>query len=299
MNSIIEVKNLRKYYGNIKAVDDITFSVKKGEIFSLLGPNGAGKTTTLEIIEGLRKKDEGEIIYFGKFNSPEDFYIKERIGVQLQNSAFMDNLTVYETLKMFSGLYKKSYDVDKLVSKMSLIEKKNSKVKELSGGQKQRLAIAVALVNDPEIVFLDEPTTGLDPQARHIIWDLIIELKKLGKTIILTTHYMEEAEYLSDSIHIIDRGKIIAKGTVEELIKSLKRKSIIIFQTENPDIFKKIFDGIIIDNRVEISSDDLEKTLFNIIDFSKKNNIPIDNITIRKPNLEDVFLSLTGHSLRE
>ncbi|MBM7558398.1 ABC transporter ATP-binding protein [Marinitoga litoralis] len=299
MNNIIEVKNLKKYYGNVKAVDGISFSVKKNEIFSLLGPNGAGKTTTLEIIEGLRKMDDGEIIYFDKYNSPEDFYIKERIGVQLQSSSFLDNLTVLETLKMFSGLYKKSYDVQKLISKFSLDEKKNSKVKELSGGQKQRLAIAVALVNDPEIVFLDEPTTGLDPQARHMIWDLILELKNEGKTIILTTHYMEEAEYLSDTIHIIDKGKIIAKGTVEELIRSLKKESVIIFQTNNPELFKSNFNGIILDDKIEISTNDLEKTLFEILEFSKKNEISVDNIVIRKPNLEDVFLSLTGHSLRE
>lgn len=299
MNNIIEVKNLKKYYGNVKAVDGISFSVKKNEIFSLLGPNGAGKTTTLEIIEGLRKMDDGEIIYFDKYNSPEDFYIKERIGVQLQSSSFLDNLTVLETLKMFSGLYKKSYDVQKLISKFSLDEKKNSKVKELSGGQKQRLAIAVALVNDPEIVFLDEPTTGLDPQARHMIWDLILELKNEGKSIILTTHYMEEAEYLSDTIHIIDKGKIIAKGTVEELIRSLKKESVIIFQTNNPELFKSNFNGIILDDKIEISTNDLEKTLFEILEFSKKNEISVDNIVIRKPNLEDVFLSLTGHSLRE
>jgi ABC-2 type transport system ATP-binding protein len=299
MNNIIEVKNLKKYYGNVKAVDGISFSVKKNEIFSLLGPNGAGKTTTLEIIEGLRKMDDGEIIYFDKYNSPEDFYIKERIGVQLQSSSFLDNLTVLETLKMFSGLYKNSYDVQKLISKFSLDEKKNSKVKELSGGQKQRLAIAVALVNDPEIVFLDEPTTGLDPQARHMIWDLILELKNEEKTIILTTHYMEEAEYLSDTIHIIDKGKIIAKGTVEELIRSLKKESVIIFQTNNPELFKSNFNGIILDDKIEISTNDLEKTLFEILEFSKKNEISVDNIVIRKPNLEDVFLSLTGHSLRE
>ncbi|WP_240739475.1 ABC transporter ATP-binding protein [Marinitoga lauensis] len=207
MQYAIKIENLKKYYGETKAVDGISFSVKEGEIFSLLGPNGAGKTTTLEIIEGLRKKDEGEIIYFGKYNSPENFYIKEKIGVQLQNSAFLDNLTVYETLKMFSGLYKNSLDVNELISKIFLDEKKKARVKELSGGQKQRLAIAVALVNDPAIVFLDEPTTGLDPQARRMIWDLILELKGNGKTIILTTHYMEEAEYLSDSIHIIDHGR--------------------------------------------------------------------------------------------
>ncbi|GAB6189391.1 ABC transporter ATP-binding protein [Marinitoga arctica] len=299
MGKIIEVQNLKKYYGKIKAVNDISFEVKKGEIFSLLGPNGAGKTTTLEIIEGLRKKDDGEIIYFEKYTSPDDFYIKERIGVQLQSSAFLENLTVIETLKMFSGLYKNSLDINYLISKVFLEEKKNSMVKELSGGQKQRLAIAVALVNNPEIIFLDEPTTGLDPQARRMIWDLGLELKKDGKTIILTTHYMEEAEYLSDNINIIDHGKIIARGTIDDLIKQLNMETIIIFKTDYVKEFQQKFKGTVFDKKIEISTNNLESTLFEIIKYSKNNNLILDDIVIRKPNLEDVFLNLTGRTLRE
>ncbi|KLO21086.1 ABC transporter ATP-binding protein [Marinitoga sp. 1197] len=299
MNNVIEIRNLKKYYGKVKAVDDISFVVRKGEIFAFLGPNGAGKTTTLEIIEGLRKKDSGEIIFFEKYTSPQDFYIKEQIGVQLQNNAFFDNLTVYETLKMFGGLYKKSIEPIELINKMSLNEKKNAKVKELSGGQKQRLAIAVALVNDPEIVFLDEPTTGLDPQSRRNIWDIVLELKHQGKTIVLTTHYMEEAEYLADSVQIIDHGKIIAKGTVDKLIKLLNKESVIVFKSSNNKIFEEKFNGVIFDEKVEIKTDNVEDTLFNIMSFSKDKDIYLDDIVIRKPNLEDVFLNLTGRTLRE
>ena len=299
MNNIIEIKNLKKYYGDTKAVDGISFKVKKGEVFAFLGPNGAGKTTTLEIIEGLRKKDEGKIIYFEKYDSPQDFYIKERIGVQLQNSAFFDNLTVLETLKMFEGLYKTSININELIERMSLVEKKNAKIKELSGGQKQRLAIAVALVNDPEIIFLDEPTTGLDPQARRMIWDTIVDLKSSGKTIVLTTHYMEEAEYLADSVHIIDHGKIIARGTVDEMIKSLNKESVIVFKTSDAKIFEENFDIVVFDEKIEIKADNIEKTLFDIMNFAKNNNVELDDIVIRKPNLEDVFLNLTGRSLRD
>ncbi|SHE78924.1 ABC-2 type transport system ATP-binding protein [Marinitoga hydrogenitolerans DSM 16785] len=299
MNNVIEIKNLKKYYDNTRAVDGISFEVRKGEVFAFLGPNGAGKTTTLEIIEGLRKKDDGEVIYFGRYNSPSDFYIKERIGVQLQNSAFFDNLTVFETLNMFAGLYKKSYNVKKLIDMISLNEKRKAKVKELSGGQKQRLAIAVALVNDPEIIFLDEPTTGLDPQARRMIWEIIIELKKSGKTIVLTTHYMEEAEQLADRVHIIDHGKIIASGTVDDLIKSLKKETVIVFKTENQKLFEEKFKCIIIDNKVELETNNIEKDMLKLLEFSKINNINLEDILIRKPNLEDVFLNITGRSLRD
>ncbi|AEX84931.1 ABC-type multidrug transport system, ATPase component [Marinitoga piezophila KA3] len=300
MKKIIEIKHLKKYYKNVKAVDDISFDVYEGEVFAFLGPNGAGKTTTLEIIEGLRKKDSGEIIYFDKYTDPSDNYIKQRIGVQLQNSAFFDNLTVYETLKMFEGLYPKTREADEILEIMSLNEKKNSKVKKLSGGQKQRLAIGVALINDPDILFLDEPTTGLDPQSRRNIWEIVLNLKKAGKTIVLTTHYMEEAEYLSDRVYIIDHGKIIANGSVNELIKSLNKKSIITFETKTPDLFLDKFREINVTNeKVEIETNEVEKVLFEILNLTKKSEITVDNLTIRKPNLEDVFLHLTGRSLRD
>ncbi|WP_103897997.1 ABC transporter ATP-binding protein, partial [Petrotoga halophila] len=240
MESIIEVKNLKKYYKSIKAVDGVSFDVKKGEIVAILGPNGAGKTTTLEIIEGLRKKDAGEIYYFGKKIENVDSNIKERIGIQLQDTNFFPNLKVLETLKAFSGLYKNSLDVNKILKDFNLEEKKNSKVSKLSGGQLQRLALATAVINDPVLLFLDEPTTGLDPQARRSTWEKISDLRNLGKTIILTTHYMEEAEFLADRIYIFDQGRVIAQGTLKELIHSLKMDSIITFEINSNGNFDEI-----------------------------------------------------------
>ena len=308
MENIIEVSNLSKYYKTVKAVDDISFSIAAGKVFALLGPNGAGKTTTVEILEGLRRADSGRISYFGKEIAKVNFELKEKIGVQLQNTVFFESLTVKETLKGFSGLYEKKFDIDTLVKKLELEEKINSKIKTLSGGQKQRLAIAVALVNDPDIVFLDEPTTGLDPQARRMLWDFINELKTNGKTIVLTTHYMEEAEYLSDFVNIVDHGKVIASGTVEQLIDSIGMKSIIRFHSDKKffDCFKneslKIIEETAISSEkkiYEIQTDNVEKALSNIFETTRKNNLLISEIAIRQPNLEDVFLKLTGRTLRD
>lgn len=301
---VIRVVDLRKSYGDVKALDGISFEIYKGEIFALLGPNGAGKTTTMEILEGLRKPDSGEIYYFGEKVKVIGSEIKERMGVQLQDPAFFDQLTVKETLEIFRGLYKKGRDLNELINMMGLGEKIKSKVKNLSGGQLKRLAIAVALVNDPDIVFLDEPTTGLDPQARRAVWDIISQMRSEGKTIFLTTHYMEEAEKLADRVFIIDHGRIIAKGTVDELIGSLNMESVIVFELrENPiENSKELKSSGILkvgENRYEISTKNLEDDLSRLFDLSKSMGFDIENLTIRKPNLEDVFLKLTGRSLRD
>ncbi|BBE29922.1 ABC transporter ATP-binding protein [Tepiditoga spiralis] len=296
--NIIEVKNLKKYYKGIKAVDGINIEVKKGYVVAILGPNGAGKTTTVETLEGLRVPTSGEIYYFGEKINVVDEKIKEKIGVQLQSTNFFTNLTVHETLKAFSGLYKKTVDVNELLKKFNLIEKKKSRIKNLSGGQLQRVALATAVVNDPEIVFLDEPTTGLDPQARRNLWDAIIELKKNGKTIILTTHYMEEAEKLADMIYIIDHGKIILKGTVKELIENTKMKSVITFYSEK-NIKIDMLDLKNINGFYELETNDVESDIIKILEYSKEKGHKIEDISIRKPNLEDVFLQLTGRTLRE
>jgi len=303
LKEVIKVVNLKKYYGDIRAVDGISFEVFDGQILAVLGPNGAGKTTTIEILEGLRKADSGEIYYFGKKVEKIDNDIKELIGVQLQSSAFFENLTVKETIDFFGGLYKKRVPTDELIEIVSLQEKSKSLVKNLSGGQLQRLAIAVALVNDPKIIFLDEPTTGLDPQARNMLWKAILDLKSLGKTIILTTHYMEEAERLADKVMIIDHGKVIAKGTVEELINLINKESIVEFSVVSED-FNNIY-SLFEDckktgeSRFSISTDNVEKTLIDLFEKAKKNKFKVDNVVIRRANLEDVFLSLTGHSLRD
>ncbi len=234
---IVEVEELRKYYGSVKAVDGVSFKIKQGSIFTLLGPNGAGKTTTLEIIEGLRTPDSGKITIFGRHVEKIGREEKELIGVSLQETNLIGNLTVRETLSMFRSFYKKGLSVEDVLDFVSLKDKAKTHVDRLSGGQRQRLAIGLALINDPLLLFLDEPTTGLDPQARRSIWDLLLQLKKQGKTIVLTTHYMEEAEFLSDWVCIMDHGRIIREGTPEDLIKSIGGESVIEVDVEEDGEF--------------------------------------------------------------
>lgn len=248
---IISVRNLVKKYGNFEAVKGISFDVLEGEIFGLLGPNGAGKSTTLEIIETLREKTSGEV-QVQNFNLDKDpDEIKKIIGVQLQTSGYYPNLNLVELITMFNGLYNQDKDPMKLLDMVNLKEKAKSKVKELSGGQKQRFSVATTLINDPKIVFLDEPTTGLDPQARRNLWELIKKIRDKGTTVIMTTHYMDEAEVLCDRVAIIDAGKIIALDMPDKLIDQLVSTGF-----ERPK-------------------------------------------EVKKANLEDVFINLTGHSLRE
>jgi ABC-2 type transport system ATP-binding protein len=221
-NNIISVQNLVKNYGNFQAVKDISFDVMEGEIFGLLGPNGAGKSTTLEIIETLRAKTSGKVFVNGLDLDKQPGEIKKIIGVQLQTSGFYPNLNLIELIKLFSGLYNREVDAMELLKKVNLADKAKNKSKELSGGQKQRFSIATTLINNPKIVFLDEPTTGLDPQARRNLWDLIREIRDNGTTVIITTHYMDEAEQLCDRIAIMDEGKIIKldspDGMIDELV---------------------------------------------------------------------------------
>ncbi len=247
----IVVEGLRKRYGTLLAVDGISFRVRAHEIFGLLGPNGAGKTTTVEILEGLRGADEGRALVAGIDVRKDPEKVKSVIGVQLQASAFFDGLNLLELLDMFAALYKRSVDAMAILKKVDLTEKARSKVSTLSGGQKQRFSIATALVNEPQILFLDEPTTGLDPQARRNLWDLAQSIRAEGRTIVLTTHYMDEAETLCDRVAIMDHGKILAMEPPDTLIQRLLDKG---------------FQGV----RVE-----------------------------RTANLEDVFLDMTGHGLRE
>lgn len=220
-NTIISVKNLRKHYGDFKAVKDISFEVYEGEIFGLLGPNGAGKSTTLEIMETLRSKTSGEVIIDGFNLDTEPEEIKKIIGVQLQSSGFYPGLKLVELIRLFGGLYNKATDPMALLQKVNLQDKANNKIKELSGGQQQRFSIATTLINEPRIVFLDEPTTGLDPQARRNLWALIKDIRASGTTVILTTHYMDEAEQLCDRIAILDQGKIIRLDSPDKMIDEL------------------------------------------------------------------------------
>ena len=301
----IEIKELVKKYRNFTAVDSVSFDVKKGEIFGFLGPNGAGKTTTLEIIEGLRQPTLGETIVLGVNTQRDVEKVKERIGVQLQSSAFFDYLSLEELLDLFGRFYKKFLSPEELLKKIDLLDKRKAKVRELSGGQRQRFSIALALVNDPEVLFLDEPTTGIDPQSRHYLWELIRKLNKEGKTIVLTTHFMDEAQALCDRIAIIDNGKIIACDTPEKIIASAKIPfKIRVAMDGNKDIFDKV--KKILDYREVYDGENCHE--FRIKDIGDLQAImreleargtKITNLEVRSANLEDVFLSMTGKELRE
>ncbi|HCA43498.1 MAG TPA: ABC transporter ATP-binding protein [Bacteroidetes bacterium] len=243
MEKIIEVKNLFKKYKNLEAVNGISFDVYKGEIFGLLGPNGAGKTTTLEIMETLREKTKGEVLIDGYSIDKDQTQIKRIIGVQLQSAGFYPNLYLEELIKLFAGLYNVEVDPEKILASVDLLEKRKSKFKELSGGQKQRFSIATTLINTPKIIFLDEPTTGLDPQARRNLWDLILKFRELGTTIMLTTHYMDEAEVLCDRVGIIDKGKILVIDTPDNLIEDLLKRGF----TRNRTIKEATLEDVFID----------------------------------------------------
>lgn len=303
---IVEVEDLRKTYGNVKGVDGVSFKIKKGSIFTLLGPNGAGKTTTLEIIEGLRIPDSGNIKIFDKEVKRIGREEKELIGVSLQETQLISHLTVRETLSMFRSFYRRGLKVDDVLKFINLEDKAKSRVDKLSGGQKQRLAIGLALVNDPELLFLDEPTTGLDPQARRSVWDLLLQLKGQGKTIVLTTHYMEEAEFLADWVCIMDYGKIIREGTPEDLIKSIGGESVIEVDVEENHFFLDRLKELEINytynpkhGRLLVKTNYVLETIDRILKVAKECSVKVRNEIIRQPNLEDVFLTLTGRHLRE
>lgn len=303
---IVEVEDLRKTYGNVKAVDGVSFKIKQGSIFTLLGPNGAGKTTTLEIIEGLRTPDSGKITIFGKIVDRIGREEKELIGVSLQETNLISHLTVRETLSMFRSFYKRGLNVDDVLDFVSLKEKEKSYVEKLSGGQRQRLAIGLAIINDPLLLFLDEPTTGLDPKARRSVWDLLLKLKAQGKTIVLTTHYMEEAEFLADWVCIMDHGRVIAEGTPEDLIRSIGGESIIEVDVEEDHEFLDDLNKVGLNyvfnpkhRRLVIKTNNVLESIERLLKIAKEKGIKVRNEIIRQPNLEDVFLTLTGRQLRE
>jgi ABC-2 type transport system ATP-binding protein len=304
-NAIIEVDLISKSYGKIKAVDQLSFTAFRGEIFGLLGPNGAGKTTTLEMIEGLRTPDSGRIYVNGHDVNKDLQKVKEIIGVQLQSTSLYNKIKVGEAIKLFGNYYKKRRSVDELLKLVSLEDKRNSYHQDLSGGQKQRLALAITLVNDPQIVFLDEPTTGLDPQARRNLWDIISKMKSEKKTIIITTHYMEEAEKLCNHIAIMDHGRILAQGTPYELIAQLKVSSCVEFSGNgsfDADDLRSLSSVTKVVNKgtlMELFSDDPQKALLSLMELSKSKKQEIKDLHIRKATLEDLFLDLTGRSLRE
>lgn len=300
--AIIEVKRITKKYGDFKAVDNISFAVMKGETFGILGPNGAGKTTTLEMIESLRSITRGKIMVdkFDVSRNPDS--VKKIIGVQLQASTYFERLKLSELLNLFASFYHTKINAMKLLTEVGLEQKINSFVDNLSGGQKQRFSIASTLVNDPKIVFLDEPTTGLDPQARRNVWQLVAEIKAKGQTIVLTTHYMEEAEQLCDRIAIMDQGKIIDLDTPKALIRKHGSGSMVSFKTSkviDEKLLKKIAKVKKVTTsgqRYELSSSNEMATLKDLLKLEKK--YQIKDISVRPSTLEDVFLNLTGKQLK-
>ena len=234
-NSILQVENLVKHYGNVEAVRGVSFNVEEGEVFGLLGPNGAGKTSTVEILEGLRAPDSGRVSVCGLDPQKNPEKLKHEIGAALQSTSLPDKLRVMEALKLFSSFYKRHRDPEELLKRFGLVEKRNTFYRELSGGQKQRLALAMALVNDPQVLFFDEPTSGLDPQVRREIYDIVEELKREKKTIVMTTHYIEEAERLCDRVAIIDHGQVIALGSPRELKERSGDKTRVEVRLHKPD----------------------------------------------------------------
>ncbi len=300
----IEVDNLTKRYGDLVAVNDISFTVRTGELFALLGPNGAGKTTTVEIIDTIRTPTSGKVTLLGMDVTKGKQAIVNRIGVLPQGFNSFDRITVRETLQYFSRLYsRRNSDIDSLIELVKLEDKAREQYRNLSGGLKQRLGIAIALVNDPEVVFLDEPTTGLDPRARREVWDVLHGLKQKGKTVFLTTHYMEEAELLADTVAIISKGTLIAKGTPAELIETTANFMVLTLQSVDGNVIEIIaqmgFKPVISnDNAIKTRvqhTDDVQKILSAIKDAGAF----YQSLDVRKPNLEEVFLKLTGEALHD
>lgn len=293
MTIALEARSLVKHYPGVIAVDDVSFAVPECTCFGLLGPNGAGKTTTVEIMEGVTPATSGEVFYYGK---PAGAKFRQEAGIQFQNTALQDYITVAETLQMFHALYSRQADLKKIIEECSLSDLLDRDNRKLSGGQRQRLLLAVALVNRPKLVFLDEPTTGLDPQARRNFWELVKRIRLNGTSIILTTHYMEEAEILCDEIAIMDTGKIIAQGSPEALLNKHYKNVIIEIPIADVDDQSLQLEHRVLDTEgiIEIATDDVNA----IIEELSRNATGLNNMKIRQPNLEDLFLDLTGHSLR-
>lgn len=305
ISPIIQVQNLCKAYGSVQAVNNVSFQVNANEIFGFLGPNGAGKTTTLSILEGLHDPDSGWVKIFGSVMTTVAYDIKRRIGVQLQRTSLMDEFSLLEQTMLFARLYGRDLsrlDALDLLEQVHLDDKANSRPRQLSGGEKQRFALMLALVNRPELIFLDEPTSGLDPQSRRMLWDMIRQCQASGMTIVLTTHYMEEAEALCQQVAIIDRGKLIALDSPAALISSVK--GITSISLTSPLDIQGLQDlpGVAavstVKDRLQLNTEDITSTLEALLALARARRIRLGDMLIKQPSLEDVFLQLTGYSIR-
>ena len=304
MEPVIQVENLQKSYDGLKAVDNVSFEIYPGEIFGMVGPNGAGKTTTIEIIEGLRKADSGSVRVLGVDPAQEADQIAERVGVQLQQSALPPRLRVAEALELFGSFYQQRADGTKLLERMGLAEKRNAPFAKLSGGQKQRLFIALALLNRPELVFFDELTTGLDPQARRGMWELVQDIRREGATVFLTTHFMEEAERLCDRVLIMDHGCIMALDTPEALVGSLGVEKRLVFSLPEEQELPSM-EGLAAVSRVERSGTRVivygqgRRFASSVVVALEDAGVDLVDLRTEQANLEDVFFRLTGREMRE
>ena len=305
MKAAIEVQQLRKRYGDVEAVDGVGFEVMQGEVFGLLGPNGAGKTTTVECLLGLRQPDGGTVRLLGMEHGHDSRALKARLGAQLQTTGFLKRLTVKEQLRLYADLFPRSLPVDEVLDKVGLREKANAATGKLSGGQRQRLALAIALINDPDIIFLDEPTTGLDPQARRSLWDIVRQVQAAGKTVLLTTHYMDEAEQLCDRVAIMDHGQIIGLDSPAGLIGRYFQDTAIEFVpigASSRDLLAglpAIRQTMPQNGHVTLFSTDVPQTMAGLFGLVSSGQMSFKDLTVRQATLEDLFLKLTGRRIRE
>ncbi len=305
LQTAIRCSGLVKRYGDVVAVNGLDLEVRRGECFGLLGPNGAGKTTTIEILEGLTEADAGEVEILGASWQRNGHELRERLGISLQETQLSEKLTVFETVRLFRSFYRRGRDPEAVLASLSLEEKRNARVGKLSGGQKQRLAVACALVGDPEVLFLDEPTTGLDPQSRLQLWQQVMDFRATGGTVLLTTHYMDEAERLCERVAIVDHGQVIALGTPEDLISSLHAANVIEFASE-PEMDEaslRALPGVTEPHRrgpnwsLPVSS--LAETVPLLLDLIERSQAKLVNLSTHRATLEDLFVAKTGRALRE
>ncbi|NNF26501.1 MAG: ABC transporter ATP-binding protein [Gemmatimonadetes bacterium] len=301
--TVISVSGLAKAYGNTVAVADVSFEVRQGEIFGLIGPNGAGKTTTMECVQGLRKPDEGSISVLGLHPRKDESTLRKRIGVQHQEAQLQKRIKVWEAVDLWAKLYPRAIDPQALLDLLGLASKRNSKFMTLSGGQKQRLFIALALIHDPEVVFLDELTTGLDPQARRAIWELVTDIRDRGKTVLLTTHLMEEAERLCDRVAIIEHGRVIEMGTPSELVERHCPERGVVFSSPAPVPALAESLASVVSSEVQEDTYTLrgegDGFVTDVLHYLAREDIRVTRFRTETPTLEDVFLKLTGHGIRD
>ena len=304
-DTAVRCRGLVKRYADVTAVDGLDLEVARGECFGLLGPNGAGKTTTIEILEGLTEPDAGEVEVLGTTWARDGASLRERIGISLQETQLTEKLTVGETVRLFRSFYKRGRDPEAVLSQLSLEEKRDARVGKLSGGQKQRLAVACALVGDPEVLFLDEPTTGLDPQSRRQLWEIVMDFRAHGGTVLLTTHYMDEAERLCDRVAIVDHGKVIALGTPPDLIARCTRRTSSSSPSE-PELDEaalRALPGVAEPHRRgpnwSLPVNSLAETVPALLERIERSGAKLVNLSTHRATLEDLFVSLTGRALRE